>query len=281
MNIWREKEEVRFGNVDRSKRLTLGTIFNYFQEGAISHAADLGVGLDALEFSGEAWILSRLSLFVERRPLYGETVEISTWPRQWEKLFALRDYQIRDEKGNAVVRGRGCWLVINVEKHKPLRIQPILEPLPPNHGIDAFPAGSPGLGSRDTLTKKTERYALYSDIDYYGHLNNARYIQWIQDLTEADILTNADQYRLDINYLSEVKPGDLVELWTAPLAHTGSGEKEKSPDNNPADNNPSDYYPAEYNPADYPCRAGPGFAYEGRRPESGQAVFRAELRVNG
>jgi acyl-ACP thioesterase len=198
-------------------------------------------------------------MFVERRPACGETVQISTWPREWEKLFALRDYEIRDEKGNAVVRGRGCWLVIDVERRRPLRIQPFLEPLPPNRGIDAFPAGPSGLNAQENPVKKTERSALYSDIDYYGHVNNARYIQWIQDATNPDVLIKADQARLDINYLSEVLPGETIEIWTAAIEDSASMENR--------------------NPADYPGKFGPAFAYEGRRSGTGQAVFRSELRT--
>ena len=257
-NIWREEVMVRFGSVDRSDRLTLWSIFNFFQEAAISHAADLGVGRDAMATCGQAWILSRLSIFVERRPDYGETVEVSTWPRKWEKLFALRDYAIRDAQDNMIVRGRGGWLVLDMEKRRPLRAQSVMEPLPPNEGIDAFPAGPVALYARENLAKVVDRRALYSDIDYYGHANNARYIQWIQDVTDIDILTGASRFRMDINYLNEVMPGEIVELWTAPLDDAG-----------------------EYNPTDYPDPAGPGFAYEGRRPDSGQAVFRAELRTGG
>ena len=261
IDIWREQTTVRFGSVDRSDRLTLWSIFNFFQEAAISHAADLGVGRDAIARTGQAWILSRLSLFIERRPAFGECVELSTWPRRREKLFALRDYEIRDAEKTAVVRGRGAWLILDIEKRRPLRAQSVMESLPPNDGIDAFPAGPAALDPKDNLTKKTERSALYSDIDYYGHVNNARYIQWIQDLTDADVLTNAVQARLDINYLSEVLPGETVELLTAQLTDAGP--------------------PAGRNPADYPRAEGPGFAYEGRRPDTGQAVFRAELRTGG
>lgn len=246
-DIWRETASVRFGSVDRSDRLTLWSIFNFFQEAAISHAADLGVGRDAMARNGQGWILSRLSLFVERRPAYGETIEISTWPRRWEKLFALRDYAIRDASGAAVVRGRGAWLVLDIEKRRPLRAQPVMEGLPPNDGIDAFPEGAVGLDAKENLSKNGERVALYSDIDYYGHANNARYIQWIQDATDLDILTAADRIRLDVNYLSEVVPGETVEIWTAPLDETGAS-----------------------------------FAYEGRRPNlngGAQAVFRVELRA--
>jgi len=259
LDIWRETVPVRYGSIDRSDRLTLGSIFSFFQEAAISHAAELGVGRDAMAATGQGWILSRLSLFAERRPVYGETIQVSTWPRRWEKLLALRDYEIRDAKNAVAVRGRAGWLVLDIEKRRPLRAQTVMENLPPNDGIDAFPVAPAGLNARENLTKKMERAALYSDIDYYGHANNARYIQWIQDATDMDVLTKADQMRLDINYLSEVLPGETVELWTAPLANAGS--------------------PAEENAADYPHPEGPGFAYEGRRPNSDQAVFRAELRT--
>ena len=257
VDIWREKAEVRFGCVDRSDRLTLGSIFSFFQEAAISHAANLGVGRDAMAAAGQGWILSRLSIFVERRPVYGEIIEISTWPRRWEKLFALRDYEIRDVNNASLIRGRGGWLVLDIEKRRPLRVQPLMDGIPTNDGVDAFPAGPAALNPMENLVKNTERSALYSDIDYYGHANNARYIQWIQDATDTDILTNAEQFRLDINYLSEVMPGETVELMTAPLENAVPGENK-----------------------DYPSPPGPGFAYEGRRPGSAQVVFRAELRTS-
>ena len=247
LDIWREKAQVRFGDIDRSDRLTLGSIFSFFQEAAISHAEALGVGREAMARNGQAWVLSRLSIIVERRPVYWETIEISTWPRGWEKLFALRDYIIRDTQGNDLVRGRSCWLILDMEKRRPLRVQSIVEPMPQNEGNNAFSTVPPGLDSRANQ-KIGERRALYSDIDYFGHVNNARYVQWIQDAADMDILTNADQLRLDINYLSEVLPGETVELWAASI--------------------------------DHPSQDGHSFAYEGRRHGSDQAVFRAELNAN-
>ena len=263
-DIWKETVDIRFGCVDRSDRLTLASVFEFFQEAAICHAADLGVGRDDLAQSGQAWILSRLSLFIERRAAYGETVDVSTWPRRSEKLFALRDYEIKDAQGKAIVRGRGGWLVLDVEKRRPLRPQQMVDALPHNTGRDAFPAGPLGLAPRENLVKSAERSAQYSDIDFYGHANNARYIQWIQDVTDMEILTKASQIRLDINYLSEVMPGDTVELWTAAVTDAVP-----------------EAIDIEIQKRDYPSSPGPSFAYEGKRPDSGQAVFRAELRTGG
>ena len=245
-----ETARVRFGDVDRSDRLSPGSIFNFFQEAAISHAEHLGVGRDAMVKTGQAWVLSRVSIFIEKRPAYEELIEVSTWPRGWEKLFAFRDYTIRDANGFASVRGRGSWLVLDIEKRRPLRVQSMMEALPINDGHDAMSKNPPGLEIRDNLQKVAERSASYSDVDYYGHMNNARYVQWIQDAADIDILTSADQIRLDINYLNEVKPKDNVELWAAPIKSTE-------------------------NEADYPSNRGSAFAFEGRRES--QAVFRAEL----
>jgi len=259
LSIWHEKADIRFKDVDRSDRLTLASVFSFFQEAAISHAAHLGVGRDAMAKAGHAWILSRFSLFVQRRPRYEETVQVSTWPRNWEKLFILRDYEIRDADDIPVVRGRGSWIVLDIEKRRPLRAQALMGMLPLNEGINAFSASPVSLSPLENLTKTNERTAVYSDIDYIGHVNNARYIQWIQDVTNADVLTNANQIRLDINYLSEVLPGETVELWSGNIETTD--------------------VPSE-SAADYPQTLESGFAYEGRRSgNGGQAVFRAELRI--
>jgi acyl-ACP thioesterase len=261
-NIFSEVCSVRFGDIDGSDTLTVAATFDFFQEAAINHAEVLGVGRDAMKTSGQVWILSRMSVFMERRPRFGETITIRTWPRGTHKLFAVRDYDIRGTDGKPAVRGRSGWLILDLEKRRPLRPQTLVESLPLNEGLDSLPGASvnneapPGLRSEfETVVpvKNVSRQACYSDIDYNGHMNNTRYIQWIQDLFEPDILENARSIRLDINYLSEVKPGETLELLLMP----------KTPDDPVVQGR---YYP------DPPFAV---FAIEGRR--NAEAVFRAEL----
>ncbi|GAB6393104.1 MAG: acyl-ACP thioesterase [Treponematales bacterium] len=255
-DVWQEEHLVRVGDVDRSDRLTLAKTFDLFQEAAISHAEDLGVGREALAKTGQAWILSRMSVFARRRPRFGERVVVRSWPRSWEKLFTLRDYAILDETGAAVVRGRSGWLILDRETRRPLRVREVVEPLPANEGNNAFVALSPGLEGREGLVLAGMRVPAYSDIDFNGHVNNTRYIQWIQDITAFETLETAAQTRLDINYLSEVRPGEAVELWSGAFGDSGES-------------------PA----GDYPERPEVRAAYEGRRAGAGKPVFRAELRT--
>ncbi|MDR0706720.1 MAG: acyl-ACP thioesterase [Treponema sp.] len=256
-DIGMQEISVGFGDIDTSDRLTLARTFDYFQEAAINHAEELGVGRAALAQSRQAWILSRIGALIEKRPQFREKIIVRSWPRSWEKLFAKRDYDIRDAAGNVLVRGRSGWLVVDIETHRPLRPQPIVETLPKNEGCDALNEIA-SLAVRENLTLAGERTSCYSDIDYNGHVNNARYVQWIQDVTDPDLLVKADSMRLDINYISEAKLNETVELWKAPIEQDSASSAGFA-----------------------------GFAYEGRkknvqnapRNAGGTTVFRAELRL--
>jgi len=295
MDILAQESIIRFGDIDQSDTMTIGATFDLFQEAAINHAEDLGVGREAMTKSGQVWILSRLSVFMERRPRFGEKVTIRTWPRGSNKLFAIRDYSIfgngrgeASSNGNAAgaaVRGRSAWLIVDLEKRRPLRPQALIETLPPNEGVNALPGANPeGNDPPPSLTvrefsqeQSVLRRACYSDIDYNGHVNNTRYIQWIQDLMEPEILEAAKQIRLDINYLSEVRYGETIRLFLLPIKGINTDGMPGSPEGSPLQGQ-----------TPIPCKA--AFAIEGRRETpsgTGEAsgtseavpVFRAELRT--
>ena len=246
LEVWQETLPVRFGDIDRSDRLTMDGAFRFFQEAAICHAENLGVGLKDLARTGQAWIISRMSAMMNRRPKYCETVTVRSWPRGAEKLFALRDYDIRDKDNIAAVSACSCWLIVDIEKRRPVRPQPIMDGLPKNEGLEALSWIPAGLEERGNLQKSSERKALYTDIDYNGHVNNVRYIQWIEDAIDPLLLEKAEKMRFDINYLNEVLGGEIVDIMYVSL-------KDES------------------------CSG--AFAFEGRKAASGQAAFRAELRL--
>ncbi|MDR1389057.1 MAG: acyl-ACP thioesterase [Treponema sp.] len=260
MDIYEEKCKIRFADIDCSDTLTAGAVFEYFQEAAIHHAEILGVGRDAMNKRGAVWVLSRLSVFINRRPRFGEEVMVRSWPRGPNRLFAIRDYDIRGESQEPMVRGRSAWLIIDLDRRRPLRPQELTQALPRNEGIDALPGPAGGNEAPPQLAGVFGKDALvmtrtvrYSDIDYNGHMNNTRYIQWIQDGMESGVLENARQMRIDINYLSEARFNEKIVLFV------GNCE------NVCADAGGS------------PSRTSASFAIEGRRAE-GEAVFRAELR---
>ncbi|MDR2468336.1 MAG: acyl-ACP thioesterase [Spirochaetaceae bacterium] len=250
MDVLIEKIPIGFTGVDPSGALTLFSIFDYFQKAAIRHAEELGVGRVKMAQQNQVWILSRMTVLVERRPLLDEELTLHTWPCGFEKLFAVRDY-VFSAAGKRIVRSRSFWLLVDIEKRRPLRPQELAIQLPCIED-NAFAESPRALVSHNDLAFVGERTANYSDIDFNAHVNNARYIQWIQDFVDADKLMNAGKLRLDINYLSEIKIAETISFLMAVL----SGES-------PSDNI---VWPLLY-------------ALEGRKRSDGQAAFRAELRM--
>ena len=248
--VWSENFTVRFGAVDRSDSMTLSSTFGVFQEAAISHAENMGIGREDMARTGQVWILSRMSALVDRRPRYGETVTVRTWPRGWEKLFAIRDYDIRDARGDAIVRARSCWIIVEIASRRPVRPQAALEGLDMNEGMDATGFVPERLEERACLRKAEELRAAYSDVDYNGHVNNVSYVRWLENSASPADLERARQSRLDINYMSEVLPGESVGIWAGDI---------ESPEGGPP-----------------PLRA---LAFEGKKAGDGKPAFRAELRA--
>ncbi|MCL2066723.1 MAG: thioesterase [Treponema sp.] len=251
--VWQETFPVRFGSIDRSDRLTISAMFQFFQEAAISHAANLGLGREDMAAARRLWILSRMSVQVDRRPGYCENITVRSWPRGGEKLFAMRDYDILGAGGAAAVRARSGWLIIDVDKRRPLRPQSVMDKLPLNEGLDALTTGPVSLSERDNLKKTGERKALYTDVDYNGHVNNVRYIQWTEDALDPQLLERAGKVRLDINYMNEILSGDITEIWSAPLENEAGAGENGTPN--------------------------AAYAIDGRNTTSGQTAFRVELRL--
>jgi len=227
--------------------LTPSAAFNFCQEAAGGHAQELGLGISNMEDNGIAWILSRMSLVLDRRPARTETVRVRTWPRGSERLFVHRDYELTDSSGAVFARGRSAWLIVDLVSKRPRRPESFIEGFPRNEGLDALIDGAQGLDSRSDLRSVSFRTAAYSDLDYNGHVNNARYVQWIQDSLDPNRLAAAEAFRLDVNYISETKAGSSVEIFADDPKPTSDG--------------------------------GSLYRIEGRKEQDSAVVFRAALRL--
>lgn len=213
-DTYEERFRVCTWDVDKADRLTMSAAYNFCQEVAGNHAASLGVGAEFMAANGIAWILSRMSAELESRPKAGSRIVVRTWPRGTERLFAIREYELFGDDGARIGRGRSAWLIVDTATFRPRRPEALAAGLPVNAGMDAMPDGAGPVAAVEGLGSAYERRVAYSDLDYNGHVNNSRYVQWIQDALEPDELSSARAMRLDVNYLAELRPGQSAALFT-------------------------------------------------------------------
>jgi medium-chain acyl-[acyl-carrier-protein] hydrolase len=212
----RERCETAFSiasyEADSSRFLSLFALFNRFQDLAGIHAEHLQVGYDLLRRTNLAWILSRITIDILHLPKWGDEVLLATWPKGINRLFALREFSLTDRDGIPLVVASSAWLLVDVEKGRPQRVEtlPIDLRFPgAPHAIEQTPDKIPLPLS---MAPAFERQVWPSDIDTNQHVNNAQYAKWVEDCLAGEEFKGRRIGSLQINYLDETKRGDTVEL---------------------------------------------------------------------
>jgi acyl-ACP thioesterase len=196
--------------------LSLYALFNRFQDLAGEHAAFLQVGYEELRNMKLTWILSRIKVQILSLPAWGDIVRLATWPKGVDRLFALRDFSLTSERGETLVLATTAWLLVDVEKNRPQRIDvlPIdLQFTGAPHAIREIPDK---ISMPQQLTPVFEKPIWVSDIDMNQHVNNAQYAKWIGDCFPEDQYRNRQLTSMHINYLDEVLLGDTIGLMKTP-----------------------------------------------------------------
>ena len=186
------------------------------QEMANRHADILGFGYDDLSRTRTLWVLSRMHIRFIRHPKWREEVDFVTWHKGPSMMFYLRDYRMSAADGSPLVEATTSWLVIDVDTRRIVRglsidgdgsictDNAIAEPC----GKVQMPRGAePALAGTHTVA--------YSDIDLNGHTNTAMYLVWAMDVLDYDFVIKNPVRDVRINFNSETRPGDVVELYRA------------------------------------------------------------------
>lgn len=202
-----QKYEVGSYQVSPDGRIRLASLADLFQEIAWRHADSADFGRNLLE-SRQMWALSRMEIKVIEFPKWGETIELFTGGRGADKLFAFREFMVRDQQQRVLARGMSSWLLLNLDTKRILRPEQVLSPEIFNPNLK--PAWQP-----EKLGVKGERIAVedikvrHADLDLYNHVNNTSYIRWVENcLADQGIFPS----ELSINYLAECLAGNVLQL---------------------------------------------------------------------
>lgn len=229
--IWNETTTVKPYQSDFLGRWKPHCFFQAMQTAATHHANQLGLGYHAMMERETVWLLARLKLHIWRNPVVGETVKVQTWPRGLQqKIFFMRDFFLFDEQEEKIAAATSAWLLVHAGERRILKPDPVtLAGLPDNRGRLALEERLDKIHLPDPMTSQFNLRARYADIDLMQHVNNTRYIEWASDCFDMETHRTRQVQSIQINYASEVKPGDevLVRLGTGQDgAHTISGENQ-------------------------------------------------------
>lgn len=212
--VLEKRYQIGLGDIDFQKKLKISALFNFFQDIASHHAENLGVGIERLmKDFGVTWVLTRIRVDMERIPQLGEEIAIETWPQLPARMEFDRDFRVRDAAGRILAQAVSAWIIMDIrtrELKKPETIPTHYPFTPRDRAIDCRLGRFKASGTPEIAYEKVIGY---SDVDFNGHLNNSKYIDFIMDCFSLDDHRRHNIGSLEISYMNEALPGDRLTLY--------------------------------------------------------------------
>jgi len=208
--IFQKSFEITDLYVDRYDRLLPSKILYFAQEVAGMHCTELSVDYETLARQRLFWAVTRHRVQVSRLPKLGETIRIETWPMPTTRVAYPRSMVAYDQEGRECFRSISLWVLMNLDTRNMI--------LPGKSGIvvagtirgGELPSPA-GLMVRP-MGSHRERSVCFTDLDRNGHMNNTRYLDWIDDLLPSAFHAGHTIKEFTVCYLSEAKEGQQLHL---------------------------------------------------------------------
>jgi acyl-CoA thioesterase FadM len=201
-------------------------VLRWMQEVAIRASAANGFDDDFYHRTGTAWVLGGTCIDYPVPVRARDSITVQTWIADFQRITSRRQYLFTRED-DVIARGSSEWVFVSTKRRRPTRItpemsdgfpiRPVYAPLDPDWGKDLV-GDPPETGAWDA--GHTVRW---SDLDVYGHVNNAMYAQWFCDALYANNTEPRMVRRLRINYAKDATFGDSVRgsIWRIDERHVG------------------------------------------------------------
>lgn len=216
--IRNEGFDVRSYEVDPSGRLTLRALCGYMQEAAGIHATHLGAGMGHLGTRGLAWVLHRLRLEVAETARAGERVSVTTWPREFGRMIAVRDFEVCDAGGRRLASATSRWAVVDLSARRAVRVPDFIRALPTGNRPTPVEGDHGPLQEVDAADLERRFEVRRTDLDVVDHVNNTRYVGWAVETVPDDVWEGCRPAALEILFQKEARFGEHVLARTTRIA---------------------------------------------------------------
>ena len=208
--IYAKEFEVSPVATDKFGRLKASRLLAYLQDVAGDHSAILGTDQKSLTDKNLFWAVIRHRVQITRLPTSGEKLRIETWPMPTTRTAYPRSTIAYDENGNECFRSISLWILMDAGSRAMI--------LPGKSGVEVrgllrgCELQSPSSIIPREMGKCDNRTVRYTDLDINGHMNNCRYLDWVEDLLPSAFHEKHEIREFTLCYMSEVWEQEQVDL---------------------------------------------------------------------
>ena len=214
MDLVMERDyRLRWMDFDKYGRMQPSAILDLCQDMATLHAIELGIGGEEMAKRGVFWAVIHTKYETVKEPQHHQVITVRTWPHSLSRFSFIRDFSLLDESGELLVKATTEWVVMDIESRKFASVKDFYDG-PTDFCEDRLFEKKPRKirgfdeGNRPVCTIVPR----FSDIDVNGHVNNARYANYVVDALDPD--PGHSIKALQIDYRQEVLVGSPLEMHT-------------------------------------------------------------------
>lgn len=199
---------VGFSQSDIEQKMTLPAVVDCFQDCSCFQSDELGVGFYYLQPKGLVWIINYWELEIVKMPQYFDKITVGTFPYDFKGFIGLRNFFLKDENGEYLVKANSMWVLMDWEKQIPTRmprevsdryeIEPKLDMVYSKRKIVI--SDSAECVPQDKLIVQPHH------LDFNGHVNNGQYIK----IAMSMIPRKTEYTRLRVEYRAQAHLGDVM-----------------------------------------------------------------------
>jgi len=155
----------------------------YMQETAFDAAAEVGYGIEWSATSGHVWLIRETEIDYVRPIRYGDVLNVKTWVEDFRRTRSRRMYEMTNRAGELVSRASTDWVYVDSVSLRPTSMPPEMITA---FGLQAdqesaprpkFPVPPPPPAG----VFKMRRQVQFREIDGLQHVNNAVYLDYVED----------------------------------------------------------------------------------------------------
>jgi acyl-ACP thioesterase len=209
-NRYAKEYEIHYYQIDKEQKATALALVNLLEDTALSHSQAIGLGMEELKSKGIVWLLNSWNIIIDKYPKWHDRISIESWPSHRERFYATTESFIKDVNGVIIVRASILWILVSIERKRPIRIPLEFSEL---YGMELEKAiDYPFNRIEEVVAPEMEGNYLVrrSDIDTNQHVNNSRYIEWALEQVPAHIYEHYRLHSLEVKYKKEAMPGSRI-----------------------------------------------------------------------
>jgi acyl-ACP thioesterase len=212
------KFPVRYQDADPRLLVTPTALVGFMQEAAILHSEAVGRGIDYLSSRNLSWMIVQTRAKILRLPMWRTDVKVSTWPSEMGRLLSRREFVLTDEQDQPLLMATTLWAFMDTGKRRVTRV-----PAEVGSAYQVFEERALDKPFRrptpctDPQTEKSFAIRRW-EIDFNGHVNNLRYLDWMLETLPDDIWQGFGICELNIRYQKEAGPTGSVRAFCCEIS---------------------------------------------------------------